>query len=249
MAQDKGKKLKDAMAEIDLRLDGLFGKLGDTLAEIAERLEAGEDGEDGEVRRSREFDTPHGPVRAETAVRVRLGVAGSGPGAGPRGAGRAVGPAMSGGTAEAAPAAGAPAGGAASGATGSAAAEAEASRQPEAAPPAGSGDAGARATGPASARSVELATHRDGARWVLSADLPGVTLPELDVRVEAATGNVGAPRTIVVETRGARSYAARSLLPEDADPSDMRIVLRHGVLEISVALSDPGAETEAGGTS
>ena len=60
-----------ALRQIDLQLDGLLGKLGDTLGEMIERLE---DGETGEFRRSHELQTPRGPVRAEAGLRVRMGL-------------------------------------------------------------------------------------------------------------------------------------------------------------------------------
>ncbi|MEM6939777.1 MAG: Hsp20/alpha crystallin family protein [Pseudomonadota bacterium] len=67
---DHGKKgFGGVRHEIDLRLDGLFGELGKVIGEAMEHLEDGA----SEIRRSQEFQTKNGPVRAEAGVRVRMG--------------------------------------------------------------------------------------------------------------------------------------------------------------------------------
>jgi HSP20 family molecular chaperone IbpA len=240
MDEDRRKKLDETMSELDLRLGGLLGKLGDALNEAVSRLETGDD---GEVRRTHEIETPKGPLRAETGVRVRLGGldAGAARGRDPArpvndpGGGRGRRPDAA--TARPRTADSPPAGSEASmhGATDRGSAGA---------------DAGADADGPP--RRPHLEAYRDGPRWVLCADLPGVRLPEIDVRIEdariapgherpdahAASGE--ADRSIVVETRGPRRYALEHPLPPDARPGDMQIVLRNGVLEVALGTGDDG---------
>jgi len=60
---------KDILNEIDMRLDGVLGELGQALNEAMARI--AEDG--GEVRRSQSIQTTKGPVRAEASIRVRMG--------------------------------------------------------------------------------------------------------------------------------------------------------------------------------
>ena len=60
---------RDAMDEIDLRLGGLLGDLGQAVGEMLSRLDAGEG---GEILRSGEIQTGRGPIRAEAGIRVRV---------------------------------------------------------------------------------------------------------------------------------------------------------------------------------
>ncbi|WP_158547430.1 Hsp20/alpha crystallin family protein [Rhodovulum sp. 12E13] len=233
MDEDNRKKLDETMSELDLRLGGLLGKLGDALNEAVSRLETGDD---GEVRRTHEIQTPKGPLRAETGVRVRLGGLDAG-----AVRDRARDPARPvndpGSRRGRSPAA--------------ATARPRTADSPGAGPEASMqgapdrGSAGADAGSPP--RRPHLEAYRDGPRWVLCADLPGVTLPEIDVRIEpgherpdahAAIGEED--RSILVETRGARRYALEHPLPHDARPGDMQIVLRNGVLEVSLGTGDDG---------
>src|SRR6056297_615222 len=69
---DQSKKTgRAAIEEIDLRLDGLLGKLGGTLGELLDALDRGET---GELQRTHDFQTTRGPVRAETGIRIRMGL-------------------------------------------------------------------------------------------------------------------------------------------------------------------------------
>ena len=61
---------RDAIDEIDLRLGGLLGDLGQAVGEMLSRLDAGEG---GEILRSGEIQTGRGPIRAEAGIRVRVG--------------------------------------------------------------------------------------------------------------------------------------------------------------------------------
>ncbi|MEO0918700.1 MAG: Hsp20/alpha crystallin family protein [Pseudomonadota bacterium] len=63
----------DPMGEIRTGFEGLFGTLGEVISEIADRLETGEA---REVRKSFEWNTEKGPVRAEAGVRMRFADAG-----------------------------------------------------------------------------------------------------------------------------------------------------------------------------
>lgn len=231
MDEDKRKKLDETMSELDLRLGGLLGKLGDALNEAVSRLETGDD---GEVRRTHEIQTPKGPLRAETGVRVRLGGLDAGAVRRPaRDPARPV---------------NAPSGGRGQSPAAPPRAGSEAATQGAPDRPSAGADAG---TPP---RRPHVEAYRDGPRWVLCADLPGVTLPEIDVRIQsgherpdvhAATGDGTAPpgdgdRSIVVETSGARRYALEHPLPPDARPDDMQIVLRNGVLEVALGTGDDG---------
>lgn len=209
MDDDKRRKLDETMAELDLRLGGLLGKLGGTLSEVIERLEAGDD---GEVRRVHHIPTPRGHLRAETGVRIRVGALdGSERGQAGRDRTRPVNAAPSGDTRpereRRSPASRRPA--------------------PDASPRAGS----------AAADRPHVESYTEGARWVLCADLPGVTLPEVDVRIDAGARGP----EIAVATTGARRYALRHPLPPEARPDDMQIVLRNGVLEVTLGIGEQGA--------
>lgn len=57
---------KTAFDEIELGLGGLLGELGTALTEALKRL----DGQ-GEVQHETTFDSPRGPVRASTGIRIR----------------------------------------------------------------------------------------------------------------------------------------------------------------------------------
>ncbi len=59
----------ETIAELDSRLNGLLGALGSSLSDVLERLE---DAGSAEFHRAHDIDTPHGPLRAETGVRVRF---------------------------------------------------------------------------------------------------------------------------------------------------------------------------------
>ncbi len=97
------KTTKTAFDEIELGLGGLLGELGTALTEALKRL----DGQ-GEVQHETTFDSPRGPVRASTGIRIRtLGGAArsaggrrtdapiNSPGAGPQQAPEAKAPATS----------------------------------------------------------------------------------------------------------------------------------------------------------
>jgi len=205
MSGESKKRGRAALEEIDLRLDGLLGTLGSALGEMVERLEQGEA---GEVRRSHEVNTPRGPIRAETGVRVRFGLGGAADNsetAAPKPytrrsqpEGTTAGPAAATATSGNATAAGA---GTASGAS------------PEA----------TSAERPLAMDAYETDTH-----WVISADMPGVTLPELAIEIT--------DDAVVVTSTGARRYTGRHQLPKTVDAADMTAVLRNGVLEISMGL-------------
>lgn len=192
-----------ALEQIDLQLEGLLGKLGDTLGEMIERLE---DGETGELRRSHEVQTPKGPVRAEAGLRVRMGLRGAaGPADGPfraqpvraRGASDTPAPDDAGRMRRA---------------DGSGAAQT--ARQDE------------------EPRALHIDAYPGDGRWIFSADMPGVSLPDVSVTVENGQ--------VAVTSAGRRRYAGRHALPAGADPSDMAIALRNGVLEITMGLSGNG---------
>ncbi len=224
MDDEKRKKLDATVTQLDLRLGGLLGKLGDTLAEMADRLEAGED---GEIRRTQEISTPRGPIRAETGIRIRFG-------------GLDTDTARSSGSQPAGVRPFEPTG----------AHPAQGSSKPAAQ----RGDAGRRARGTAGSRGEyrgesgrpdvpagdgtdtsrppHVETYLDGMRWILCADLPGATLSETDVSVERAEAGAA----LVVETSGTRQYSFRHALPCEARADEMQIVLRNGILEIAVPL-------------
>lgn len=190
MADDDTKKGRAALEEIDLRLDGLLGKLGSSLGDLLEKLETNET---AELHRTHEFPTKRGPLRAETGIRMRIGGLDAASRRGPE----PVNP------------------------------RPDAGAQPEA-PPAPRAEAPAEAAQSA-ARTAASDTHVSGGRWVLTAELPGVTLPELSIAVE--------DRALRVETTGARRFRVAADLPEEADASDIETVMRNGILEISVALT------------
>ena len=203
-----------ALKQIDLQLDGLLGKLGDTLGEMIERLE---DGETGEFRRSHELQTPRGPVRAEAGLRVRMGLgdAAGTPDSPPFARPVRTPPPEPG--SRAAPAAGAPE---------AAGADPEPGRT-GAARPADRADPGAT-----DERPLRIDAYSADGRLVLSADMPGVSLPEVTVAVEGGE--------IAVTAAGRRRYAGRHPLPAGADPADMDIALRNGVLEVTMGMAQAG---------
>ena len=59
----------DAFGEIEMRLGGLLGELGQAVGDMLGRLE---DGTSGEILRSGEIETQRGPIRAEAGIRVRF---------------------------------------------------------------------------------------------------------------------------------------------------------------------------------
>lgn len=203
-----GPRGRAALKQIDLQLEGLLGKLGDTLGEMIDRLE---DGETGELRRSHEVQTPRGPVRAEAGLRVRMGLGDA--------AARQDSPSV-----------------------------AQPVRPRRAAPSGAADDAGRRAPGDDGSdhaeagaqaaakedapRALRIDAYPGEGRWILSADMPGVSLPEVTVTV--------ADGQIAVASAGRRRYAGRHPLPVGADPSDMDIALRNGVLEITMGMSGDG---------
>lgn len=77
MSRDrKDRQQGDApFVEIRQGIDGLIGTLGEVFSEISDRLETGEA---REVRKTFEWDTGKGPVRAEAGVRMRFADAGQG---------------------------------------------------------------------------------------------------------------------------------------------------------------------------
>ena len=68
MTEDAKKKLNEAREQIDIRLGGLFSELGSALTEMLDRIDT--EGS-AEVRREHEFETPRGPIRAQTGIRIR----------------------------------------------------------------------------------------------------------------------------------------------------------------------------------
>jgi HSP20 family molecular chaperone IbpA len=222
MTDDKRRKIEDTISELDLRLDGLLGKLGESLGEMIDRLDQGED---GEIRRSHEIRAPKGPLRAETGVRIRVGGASFGsPGStrSDRQPAQPVDPrdlpasdkdheapdnetaATTGGPASDTP-----------GSTPDASAAPFTPEQP--------------------IRVPDFEEYAAAGRWHLCADLPGVTLPDIAIDLEPPSeGTSGG--ALRLATRGARSYEARHPLPDDVDPEDMSLMLRNGVLEISFGL-------------
>ena len=63
MTKDKTKG--DGAPSFDMLLQGLFGQLGTTLSEAISRLD-----DRAEVRHEATFDSPHGPLRASTGIRI-----------------------------------------------------------------------------------------------------------------------------------------------------------------------------------
>ena len=210
MTEDKRRKVDETISELDLRLDGLLGKLGRSLGEMIERLDGGEA---QEVRRSHEVETPRGPLRAEAGLRVRFTATGAAPEPAERARRRSPKPSS-----------------------------APPPVDPEPPAPRPRHQAAASADGP-EARTPEAESYVDKGHWHLCADLPGATLPEIDVQVLPAH-EAGGPRRLVLRSEGARRYAAERELPTAADPSNMDIALRNGVLVISMRLStaDSGEE-------
>ncbi len=188
MSKTKKGRGAERIEEIDLRLDGLLGKLGGTLSELMEKLEAGEA---GEIRRSHEVQTPRGPLKAETGIRVRLGGVDLGGGE-RRGTGRRV-------------------------------------AEPVNAPQGQASEAAAP-----SPRTVVPATHVADGRWVLSAELPGVTLDEVRISLDGGS--------FFAETTGAKAFRLSAALPAEVDPGDMHAVMRNGILEVSLGLSPKGGD-------
>ena len=57
-------------ADLDTALGGLLGTLGSALSEMLARLD---EGGSGTVSRAQEFETAHGPIRAQAGIRIRMG--------------------------------------------------------------------------------------------------------------------------------------------------------------------------------
>lgn len=218
MDDEERRKLDETVAELDLRLGGLLGKLGDTLTEMVDRLEAGQD---GRIHRTQDFPTSRGPMRAETDIRLRFG-------------GFDTDHRRSGGARQASARPFRPAGQHPGDARSKPAGQGHGSGQPPEAGPTGfSGGEDSvsdmTASGaPGMSRPPHVESYRDGKRWILCADLPGTTLSETDIRVES----VGSGEALVVESSGARRYSFRQALPPEARADEMQIVLRNGVLEV-----------------
>ena len=70
MTEDPKKRLRKAMDGLDLNLNGLLGTLGEAFNEAVSRLEQGQT---GSSESTRTFETPKGPLRATSGVRVRVG--------------------------------------------------------------------------------------------------------------------------------------------------------------------------------
>lgn len=70
MSDKKKEGVKDAFEQIDLKLDGLLGNLGEALSGMMETLEKGQS---GALNRDFTFETPKGPARVHTGVRMRVG--------------------------------------------------------------------------------------------------------------------------------------------------------------------------------
>lgn len=171
MNDDPKKRFERAAEEINLNLGGLFGSLGDALNEMVSRLE---DGKSGSVQRDHVFETPKGPVRAQTGIRVRMG--GLDAGAAPKPA-RPI--------------------------------------NPDRKTPA--------QTAPRDL-AYDLLDDDDG--WLLTADLPGVTLKE--VVLDAS------PEGLTITTTGKRSYRAEVALTGGFALADIKINLRNGILELKI---------------
>lgn len=218
---DQGRNRRDgprgraALEQIDLQLEGLLGKLGDTLGEMIARLD---EGETGELHRSHEVQTSKGPVRAEAGLRVRMGL---GDTTGPAGRASVAQPVRP----RAAP-------------SESGADDADAPRMDDDRSGADGATGAERATGADGAtgadkpRPLRIDAYQGDGRWIFSADMPGVGLPEVSVTIEGGQ--------VCVASDGRRRYAGRHALPADADPSDMAMALRNGVLEITMGLAGSG---------
>ena len=213
---------EDKRRKVDETISELDLRLDDLLGKLGrslgEMIERLDDGEAQEVRRSHDVETPRGPLRAEAGLRVRFAATGAAPAPAERARRRSSKPSS-----------------------------APPAVDPEPPAPRTRPQAAASADGP-EARTPEMESYVDDGHWHLCADLPGATLPEIDVQVLPAH-EAGGPRTLVLRSEGARRYAAERELPAAADPSNMDIALRNGVLVISMRLgaADQGQEepTEA----
>lgn len=78
----KGPKGQEALDEIEARLGGLFGNLGNVLKDVIDLAQSDKARGDGGFERS--FDLSNGPIRAQSAFRVRVGGLGGGQEAGDR---------------------------------------------------------------------------------------------------------------------------------------------------------------------
>jgi HSP20 family molecular chaperone IbpA len=81
------------------------------------------------------------------------------------------------------------------------------------------------------ARPIATEIVDDGTVWRLTADLPGVARKDLSIMVEHGM--------LVLSAAGrGRRYSDRFAVPHGTGPEDLRVSLRHGVLEIEA----PSAE-------
>lgn len=77
-------------------------------------------------------------------------------------------------------------------------------------------------------RAIDYDVFDDGDTWRLSADIPGVDQGELNLADD--------DRELVIETTGARKFAARCPLPEGVSAKDLDVSLRNGILELTAQL-------------
>jgi len=221
MGEDPKKKFEKAMTDLDMRLNGLLGALGSTLTEALDRLDA-QDG--AELRRFEEIQTTRGPLRAEAGLRIRFA-------GGDRAEDGANGP-VTARRPSARPAAADPV------CTGEAAPDtplATGGAPVRGGPSPGTGK-GTEAPQEPAARQIHLDHYTEAGRWIVCGDLPGVSLPEIELRIEERQGG----RTLRIATSGARAYGGQIDVPQDADTSGMEVMLRNGVLEIAMDLEAGG---------
>lgn len=74
----------------------------------------------------------------------------------------------------------------------------------------------------------------DGQRYVLRADLPGVTPQDIELTTEAGVLTLKAERRPSVAGSSAITLQRRFTLPEDADLDAISARTSHGVLEITI---------------
>lgn len=89
--------------------------------------------------------------------------------------------------------------------------------------------------------------RRDGDRYVLEADLPGVDPESIDVtvdgrwltmRAERSSSTEGERGEWLVRERTSQQIVRRITLPQDVDIEQIGASYRHGVLEVTIPLSE-----------
>lgn len=98
----------------------------------------------------------------------------------------------------------------------------------------GAAEAGPVARAEAEPREAVFETYTADDRWSASADLPGVALDDVSLRVEDGQ--------LRLETTGPRRYHGAVDLPPRSDGDAMETVLRNGILEVSLRLGRDGDE-------